>query len=88
MANCNYKVKITDIQNKYKFKIFCVGGGGNLNDYYTKTEVNTLLGNKQDTLTFDTTPTENSTNPVTSGGLYIVLGNISSALDTINGEVI
>ena len=45
-----------------------------------------LISGKQDTLTFDTTPTENSTNPVTSGGLYSVLGNISSALDTINGE--
>lgn len=28
---------------------------------------------KQDKLTFDTTPTANSTNPVTSGGLYIAL---------------
>ena len=87
MANCNYKVKITDIQNKYRFKIFCAGGG-NLGDYYTKSEVNTLLSGKQDTLTFDATPTENSTNPVTSGGLYTVIGDISSALDTINGEVI
>ena len=25
MANCNYKVNLTDIQNKYKFKIFCTG---------------------------------------------------------------
>ena len=29
-----------------------------------------LEENKEDTLTFDTTPTENSTNPVTSGGVY------------------
>lgn len=25
MVNCNYKVKIKDIQNKYTFKIFCAG---------------------------------------------------------------
>ncbi len=25
MGNCNYKVKITDIQNKYAFRIFCAG---------------------------------------------------------------
>jgi hypothetical protein len=28
------------------------------------------LGNKQDELTFDDTPTEDSNNPVTSGGLF------------------
>ena len=32
--------------------------------------LNTGLSKKQDTLTFDTTPTQNSTNPVTSGGVY------------------
>ncbi len=29
--------------------------------------------NKQDKLTFDTTPTSGSTNPVTSGGVYAAL---------------
>ena len=33
----------------------------------------TSWDNKQDALTFDSTPTENSTNPVTSGGLYTVI---------------
>lgn len=37
---------------------------------YSKSETDTLLNGKQNTLTFDTTPTENSTNPVTSGGMY------------------
>ena len=104
MVNCNYKVKITDIQNKYRFKIFCAGS--DLSDYYTKSEtdtllntkanttdipdvsnfitkdvnnltnytptsdLNTLLAGKQNTLTFDTKPNENSTNPVTSDGIY------------------
>jgi len=33
-------------------------------------DVETALAGKQDTLTFDNTPTENSTNPVKSGGIY------------------
>ena len=33
------------------------------------------LSNKQNTLTFDSTPTSGSTNPVTSGGVYTALGN-------------
>jgi hypothetical protein len=37
-----------------------------LSDYYDKEEIDSMLGEKQDTLTFDTTPTEDSTNPVTS----------------------
>jgi len=37
---------------------------------YTKTETDDLLDEKQEALTFDTQPTEGSTNPVTSGGVY------------------
>lgn len=58
-------------------------GGGDLSNYYTKTEVDTALGNKQNTLTFDTTPTANSTNPVTSGGIYNVIGDIETLLANI-----
>lgn len=36
-------------------------------------DVETALAGKQDTLTFDNTPTENSTNPVKSGGIYFAL---------------
>ena len=37
--------------------------------------------NKQDKLTFDTTPTSGSTNPVTSGGVYAALsGKVAIAL--------
>lgn len=35
------------------------------------------LQNKQNTLTFDSTPTANSTNPITSGGVYTAISNIS-----------
>lgn len=40
---CKYKVSIKDIQNKYKFKIFCSGGGGNFSNYYTKQEIDAKL---------------------------------------------
>ena len=45
------------------------------------TNVKNLLSDKQDTLTFDTTPTASSTNPVTSGGVLTALtGNGISAI--------
>ena len=36
----------------------------------------------------DTSPTSGSTNLITSGGVYTVVGNINSILDNINGEVV
>ena len=39
-----------------------------------------LIGTKQDRLTFDTTPTENSTNPVQSGGIYHALEHKQDSL--------
>lgn len=45
------------------------------------------LANAQEALTFDTTPTQNSTNPVTSGGVYsAVNGLIQTATGTISTE--
>lgn len=43
-------------------------------------KIKTLLGGKQDSLTFDSTPTSASTNPVTSGGVYTALGNKQDTL--------
>lgn len=39
----------------------------------TEDDLETTIQNKQDTLTFDNTPTENSDNPVTSDGVYDAL---------------
>ncbi len=65
---------------------------GSEGPFYTKGEVDTLLSGKQNTLTFDSIPTNGSSNPVTSGGVksYVdeMIGNIGSLLDEINGEVI
>lgn len=38
---------------------------------------------KQEKLTFDTTPTSGSTNPVTSGGVYDALNRTSTAAMTV-----
>ena len=46
-----------------------ISGKANASDVYTKTQADTLLAGKQNTLTFDSTPTASSTNPVTSGGV-------------------
>lgn len=35
---------------------------------------------KQDTLTFDNTPTENSNNPVKSGGIYTAIANLANSI--------
>lgn len=44
-----------------------------LTDYYNKTQVDTALSGKQDTLTFDNAPTANSNNSVKSGGIFSAL---------------
>ncbi len=50
------------------------------------------ISGKQDILTFDTVPTENSINPVTSGGLYTVITDnelvVSTALNDLNSRVL
>jgi hypothetical protein len=67
------------------------GGGGttNYNALSNKPQINDveLSGNKslddlgiQSELTFDSTPTENSTNPVTSGGVYTALAGKQDTL--------
>lgn len=46
-----------------------------LTDYYNKTQVDTALSGKQDTLTFDNVPTANSNNSVKSGGIFTALSS-------------
>ena len=42
-----------------------------------KEYIATAISGKQNVLTFDSTPIENSTNPVTSGGVYTAISNIT-----------
>ena len=46
--------------------------------------IKTALDAKQDTLQFDLTPTQNSGNPVTSGGMWAVLAGVSSVVRLYN----
>lgn len=57
----------TDLDSATQDKI---DGAAPQNTTYTKTEVDNKLSGKQNTLTFDNVPTENSNNPVKSGGVY------------------
>ena len=55
-----------------------------LTSYYNKTEIDAQMAQKQSVLTFDNTPTENSDNPVKSGGVYDLN---QSLYNTLHGEV-
>jgi hypothetical protein len=58
-----------------------------LNDYYTKQQADALLGQKQNTLTFDDTPAENSNNPVKSGGVYAADAILQSQITALQNIV-
>ena len=49
-----------------------------LSDFYTKTQIDTLLSGKQALLAWDNVPTENSTNAISSGAIYNVLSDFSA----------
>lgn len=46
-------------------------------------QINETLSGKQETLTIDATPTAGSTNPVSSGGVYAMIGNLETILSQI-----
>lgn len=55
--------------------------GTNTTQLATTAFVQTAISGKQNTLTFDSTPTSGSSNPVTSGGIYTALGNYLTTSD-------
>lgn len=55
--------------------------------YATTTQLQNGLAGKQNTLTFDTTPTEGSMNPVTSGGIYSAFSQAVSGVFKYKGSV-
>ena len=87
-------VVIADLgNNTYKYDV--LAGFVDLSDYPTINDMNTELAKKQNTLTFDNTPTNGSTNPGTSEGVYQAdegLSNRIAALEAlglslVNGKV-
>ena len=53
-----------------------------LDDYYDKTQTDNLLSQKQDNLTIDSTPVEDSGNPIASGYIHTLESNTNTTLDT------
>lgn len=85
--NCNYKVKITDIQNKYQFKILCKGGANstNVNDIYnllpttTNENTNITISNTADIKAKSIIIKGNTTQDTTTGkNKFNVNGTISN----------
>lgn len=91
--------RLTEVENSTEFLNDNVGDGSQfvLNEDYDEDQeviaraINDLNYKKQETLEFDSIPTENSTNPVTSGGVYsTIIENelaTSSALNDLNDRV-
>lgn len=76
----------SEITSQNKLSSDLVDDTNNTNKFVTASEKQTWNG-KQNTLTFDNTPTQNSLNPVTSGGIYnyinTQIGNISTILESL-----
>lgn len=58
------------------------GHGNKLKDMAKSADVDDALADKQDTLTFDNVPTENSNNPVKGGGIFSTIANKIKKLPT------
>lgn len=96
--NCNYKVKITDIQNKYQFKILCKGGANstNVNDIYnllpttTNENTNITISNTADIKAKSITIKGNTSQETTTGknlwgGASYIIGTLFKT--NVNGTI-
>lgn len=74
------------IDTSHKLDADLVNDLSSTNKFTTASEKQTWNG-KQDALVvgtnLDNTPVENSTNPITSGGVYAVVGNINTVLEEV-----
>lgn len=69
--------------NMHNYKVTNLADGTATTDAATYGQLTAGLNSKQDELTFDTTPTQGSSNPVTSGGVYDMIGDVESLLAAI-----
>ena len=74
-----YYQRLIDTNNKLSADL--IDDTNTTNKFTNATEKQTWNG-KQDALTFDSAPTENSTNPVTSGGVYTALSDKQDTIDS------
>ena len=83
-ALLNGKQNVIDANNKLSADL--VDDSSSTNKFTNATEKQTWNG-KQNALVvgmnLDNTPVENSTNPITSGGVYAVVGDINSVLEEV-----
>lgn len=54
---------------------------------YTDAQIDSMIAAKQDVLTFDSSPTENSEHPVTSGGVYTAIAELTARLDGLEARI-
>lgn len=71
-----------DVANSAMETAINIVGDSMLPNYAPLTSTMAAISNKQDILTFDSTPTLNSTNPVTSGGVATRANNMEYALNS------
>ena len=64
------------------------GSAGSSMNYAREDHVHPSDTSKQDVLTFDSVPTENSTNPVESGGIYTELQNITDIASSLPTDAV
>ena len=76
LANVHAKTFTGDLSGTAEKAVYDTNGASITSTYLSKADASSTyatksaLDSKQDTLTFDSVPTENSTNPITSGGVY------------------
>lgn len=78
-TSSNLKLQ-SEIDSSHKLNADLVDDTSSTNKFVTSAEKTTWNG-KQDTLTFDSTPTENSNNPVTSDGIFQALAGAGGGSD-------
>lgn len=71
----------SEITSQSKLASDLVDDTNQTNKFVTSSEKSTWNG-KQDSLTFDNSPTENSNNPVKSGGIYTALSGKQDTIDS------
>ena len=76
MTTTAFTTAIADYYTKAEIDAIVAG-------YYTKAQVDSALNAKQNTLTFDSTPTAGSTNPVTSAGIKTAIDAVDNTA-TVN----
>lgn len=85
MSTTTTNLGLTKPELSEQFQLSTWNGNSDIIDTFAG-QTNTALAGKQPTLTFDTAPTEDSTNPVTSGGVWEALQALEQRIQTLEGR--